>query len=370
MKKLLLLSAANSIHTVKWVNALSEYYEVHLAYCLNHSPGIHKISKKVNLHCLKYKSKLGYYLNFFELRKLYKSIQPDIISVHFASGYGTLARIARLPKIVLNVWGSDVYDFPNKSLINRKIVERNLFYANKIASTSRVMALEVKKQYPNLKKKIYITPFGVDTAKFKNNHKYKKNEFIIGNIKTLAPKYGIKYIILGVDDFIKRLKKENKYKNNIKCYIYGDGPQKEELIDLTKNLKLEDVISFKGKIPNDEVPKALNEFDVFCAASVINSESFGVAIVEAMSCELPVIATKIDGFSEVMRDNETGLMIDKEDFKAISNALNYMYTNEDKRNEFGKNARKRVLNNFDWKNNVNTMIHVLEGDSESDVLSE
>ena len=360
MKKLLLLSAASSIHTVKWVNALSEFYEVHLAYCSNHAPTIHKVNDNVVLHELKYKTKLGYYLNCRQLRKIYKEVKPDYINVHYASGYGTLARMAKLPNIVLNVWGSDVYDFPNQSKIKRNILKKNIFYASKLASTSNVMAEEVYKQFPDLDKKIAITPFGVDTKKFIKKNIKKSKEFIIGNIKALSSKYGIKYIILGVDDFIKKLKEEKKDYKNVKCHIYGDGESRDEYQELINSLNLNDTIILKGRIPNTEVPDVLNQFDVFCAASIVNSESFGVAIVEAMSCEVPVIATKIDGFSEVMVDQKTGLMIEKEDYKAISDALEYMYNNKDKRIEFGKNGRKRVLDNYDWYKNVKMLVDVLE----------
>ena len=360
MKKLLFISAASSIHTVKWVNALSEFYEVHLVYCANHAPGVHKVNDKVVMHMLKHNATLGYYTNAFQLRKIYKELKPDVINVHYASGYGTLARMAKLPNITLNVWGSDVYDFPNESKIKRYILKKNLLYAEKLASTSNVMAREVKRQYPDLDKEIYVTPFGVDTNKFKKLKSKKNTDFIIGNIKALNPKYGIKYIILGVDDFIKKLKKKKEDYSHIKCYIYGQGEQKEELQSLINDLKLNDIVFLMGLIPNAKVPNALNEFDVFCAASVINSESFGVAIVEAMSCEVPVIATKIDGFSEVMVDKKTGLMIEKESYEEISKALEYMYYNKEKRLDFGKNGRRRVLENYDWNENVKTMINVLE----------
>lgn len=360
MKKLLILSAASSIHTVKWVNALSKFYEVHLVYCPNHAPKIHKINDNVFLHELKYKAKLGYYTNCLQMRKLYKIIKPDIINVHYASGYGTLSRLAKLPNTILNVWGSDVYDFPNESKLKKNILRKNIFYATKLASTSEVMAKEVYRQFPELKKEIAITPFGVDTNKFRKIDGKKTDKFIIGNIKALSPKYGIKYIILGVDDFIKKLIAENKNYKNVECQIYGDGDQKEELIELVKSLGLEKTILFKGRIPNEEVPKTLSTFNVFCAASVVNSESFGVAIVEAMSCEVPVIATKIDGFNEVMVDKVTGIMVEKENYKEISNALWYIYNNEKKSIEFGKNGRKRVLEKYNWNNNVKTMIDVYE----------
>ena len=159
MKKLLILSAASSIHTVKWVNALSKFYEVHLVFCPNHAPKIHKINDNVFLHELKYKAKLGYYTNCLQMKKLYKKIKPDIINVHYASGYGTLARLAKLPNTILNVWGSDVYDFPNESKLKKKILRKNIFYAKKLASTSAVMAKEVYRQFPELKKEIAIVQY-------------------------------------------------------------------------------------------------------------------------------------------------------------------------------------------------------------------
>ena len=78
-----------------------------------------QINKNIHQHQLKYKGGVGYYLNAKELRKLKKEISPDIINVHYASGYGTLARKSKLCPILLSVWGSDVYDFPNKSFVNK-----------------------------------------------------------------------------------------------------------------------------------------------------------------------------------------------------------------------------------------------------------
>ena len=122
--KVFFISAASSIHTVKWVNSLSEDYEVHLIYCNNHQPKIDSVNKNVILHKLHFKAPIGYYLNSIELRKLYKKIHPDIINVHYASGYGTLARISRIKPVLLSIWGSDVYDFPNQSKIKNRILKK------------------------------------------------------------------------------------------------------------------------------------------------------------------------------------------------------------------------------------------------------
>jgi len=357
-EKVLFISAANNIHTVRWVNSLAENFEVHLVYCKNHKPNIDVINPEVILHELYFNAPLGYYLNSIQLKKIYKEIKPDIVNVHYASGYGTLARMSKLKNVLLSVWGSDVYDFPKESKIKKRILQKNIMYAKAIASTSNVMAEELKREVPIINKEIHITPFGVDTQKFKKTDcKRTDNNFNIGIIKKLERKYGIEYLILAVEKLIQKLteNQEIELANSIKVYIYGDGTQEESLRNLIKEHDLSKYIFLMGKIPNNVVPEKLNEFDAFCATSVLNSESFGVAVVEAMACEVPVVATNVDGFSEVMENEKTGYIVEKRNINQIAEALEILLKNEKLRKQFGKNGRRRVLENYDWKDNVEKM---------------
>lgn len=361
-KKIFFISAANSIHTVKWVNSLSEKYEVHLIYCNNHKPKMDVINNKVILHRLQFNAPFGYYLNVIQLKKLYKKIKPDIVNVHYASGYGTLARISKLNNILLSVWGSDVYEFPNQSKFKKKILKKNVNYAKYLASTSNVMAEELRRQVNISNKEIYITPFGVDINKF-YNYDLKRNDknINIGTIKALEEKYGIKYVILAVKKVKNDLIKEGKKQlaNSIKYYIYGDGREKETLLKLIKNEELEKDIFLMGKIPNESVPKKLNKLDIFCVTS-LNNESFGVAVVEAMACEVPVVATNADGFKEVMDNNVTGYIVEGKDINSIADALKKLITSSETREIMGKNGRKRVIENYNWNKNVGFMEDIYE----------
>ena len=357
-KKVLFISAANSIHTVKWVNALSKKFEVHLVYCNNHKPNIDKINERVVLHELKYKAPLGYYLNFLQLRKIYKNIKPNIVNVHYASGYGTLSRIAKIKVNLLSVWGSDVYDFPNSSKIKRKILEKNIMYAENIASTSVIMAEKLKKQVEKLKKDVYITPFGVDIKKFKKTNSKEKNTFNIANIKSLKEVYGIEYGILAVKILKEQLIKEGEENlaKSIKFDIYGEGPKREELEETIIKENLQDTIFLRGAIPNEKVPEILSNLDVFCVTS--NTESFGVSLIEAMACEVPIVATNADGFCEVMEDGVTGYIVQTKNSEQIALALKKIIKNRSKAKIMGINGRKRVLEKYNWNKNVETMIQI------------
>ena len=356
--KIIFLGEAGSIHTIRWVNSLSEKgIEVILVSLKGNFDNVEKISKKVKIIYLPFGTKLGYYLNIFALKRIISKEKPDLINAHYASGYGTLGRLSGFNKKLLNVWGSDVYDFPNESKLKKRIIEKNLKNYTAIASTSYCMAEETKKYLENKSKEIFITPFGVDTEKFKNlNIEKKENKITVGIVKTLTEKYGIEYLIKAIKELENILDTEN-YKK-IRLLIYGKGELKNKLEDLTKELQIEDKVIFKGYISNEDVPKALNEMDIFVVPSILDSESFGVVAVEAMACKIPVIASSVGGLKEVIIDKETGYLVPKKDHKEIAKYLKKLIIDKNLRTSLGENGRKRVLENYDWNSNVDYMIKI------------
>src|SRR5690606_4929712 len=151
----------------------------------------------------------GYYLNAPFLRYIYQKTSPDVVNAHYASGYGTLARIAGVKCLLLSAWGSDVYDFPRISKRRFNIVKKNIFYADAIASTSKSMAKHVEESF-NYPRKCFITPFGIDVGFFKPNEIVKTNsrKVVIGTVKTLSNKYGIDTLIEAFSRVKKKLDEE------------------------------------------------------------------------------------------------------------------------------------------------------------------
>jgi len=358
--RILFLASAVSIHTIRWVNSIAKKgHEVHLVFKKDDCSTLNEISERVILHKLNVPATVGYYLNALQLRKLAKVIKPDIINVHYASGYGTTARIAGLTNIaplVLSVWGSDVYEFPYQSKLKNRILIKNLMYADAIASTSRSMADQVRLLLENPKMNIYITPFGVDLSFFTRKKVKKSNKIIISNLKSLKEVYGFDHLIRAIRILKDNLLSENnnEISEKIIVKIYGDGILFGNLKSLTCSLKLDDTIFFMGAIPHKFIPDLLNEVDIFCATS--NKESFGVSLIEAMAMEVPIVATNISGFIEVMENNKTGILVEAGNADKIADALKKMVLDEKLREEFGKNGRARVESLYNWDDNVNTMI--------------
>lgn len=349
--KIIFIGPATSIHLQKWVDAFKKENDV---WILTMHPIADRCWKFENTHVLKVRNASGYYLNALEVHNFVKKLKPDIINVHYASGYGTLARIAKLPPYILNVWGSDVYDFPYESTVKMNIIKKNLKAAYAIASTSYVMKEQTLKLYKH-PKDITVTPFGIDTNLFKPCELNNKSEkFVIGTVKALDPKYGISTLMKAYNYAF-----ENGLINS-ELILVGGGPQEFELKSLAKSLSCSDNIKFIGEIPNKEVPNYLTKFDIYCALSESESESFGVAVVEAESCGIPVIVSDRGGLPEVTENNNTGFIVPHSDYETAGKKILELYNNEELRKKLGINGRELAVERYDWKVCVDIMKNLYE----------
>lgn len=355
--KIMFLAAASNIHTVRWVNALQKKgLEVYLISLKNQENTKQNLNKKIKVYYLPFSGIKGYYLNLFFLNKLFKKINPDIVNIHYASGYGTLGRFLKTDKKLLNVWGSDVYNFPYQSKFKKKLLVKNLNAYKFIASTSFCMAEQTRKF---LKKdmEIFITPFGVDTNVFKSLKKENTGKITIGIVKTLQENYGIKYLIEAFYLLCQKYKKENlEIYEKLELEIYGSGELENLLKKLAKNLQLEEKIKFCGYIENSKLPKIINKFTIFCVPSI--EESFGVAAVEAMACEIPVIVSDADGLKEIVMNEKDGYIVPKKDSKILAEKIEKIILNEELGKKMGKKGREKVLKLYDWDENVDRMIEI------------
>lgn len=350
--KILFIGSQKSNHSKKWVNNLvARGHDVLLVYQHESSDTSVEFDSRVKTHMLKYGGYKSYVLNVPELRKIYRTYKPDVVNVHYMSGYGLMATLAGARPLVLNCYGSDIFVAPKKSKIVRWIVKKLLNSADAVAATSKAMASEAKVIMGNTEKDVTVTPFGVDINLFKKDEQRTySNKPIIGIIKYLKPEYNIPLLIKAFA--ITREKAQVKPL----LHIYGSGPLKEEFVALCKELGIYDDVTFFETIPNQEVPKALNTMDIFVNSS--NVESFGVNIVEAMACELPVVATPCPGPKEVIDNGVTGVVLKDWNHEELADELIKLVDNPALREQYGKAGREKVLREYDWSKNVETLINV------------
>lgn len=355
--KVLFLAPGSSSHTEKWVNTLAaKGVEVHLVYIAGHEPVEGHISPAVKTYRLSKGGGKAYYLCGGELKKLAAKIKPDVINAHYASGYGTLARMADIHPLALSFWGSDIYEFPYKNGMNRRIIANNIRNAECIISTSNCMADEIRKVMRDPSMEIGITPFGIDTPLFKPGEVKKSdiNEITVGTVKALEPVYRIDLLIDSFYEAVKMADDDLAGKLNLK--IYGDGSCRDALEAQIIELGLEGKATLEGKIPNTAVPGAIEEMSLFCAFS--EKESFGVAVVEAMAMKVPVITSAAEGFCEVVDDGVTGVIVHSDEPGDYAETMIELLTDKERREAMGEAGRKRAKELYEWDSNVDTMIEI------------
>lgn len=363
MIRVLLLSHSSSVHTIKWASSLSargvEVCVFGLNSCESKSyvsfPGVSVISLGLGQNVIRSGQgsfqKILYFKALLQVRQAIKDFRPDIVHAHYATSYGLLGALSGFHPYVLSVWGSDVFDFPNVSFVHRGLLQFNLLRADKILSTSHVMMLETRKY---TSKVIEVTPFGIDLAAFKSQaiaSLFAPEDIVIGTVKALEEIYGIEYLIRAFHQVRKR-----HLGLPLKLLIVGGGSLEHSLKVLASDLDLDDCTVFTGEVPYEDVPKYHNMLSV--SVSVSNSESFGVAIIEASACEKPVVVSNVGGLPEVVQDGVTGIVVPPRDVTATADAIERMVLNEDLRQKMGRAGRERVKRLYDWNNNVSQMIDI------------
>ena len=363
-KRVLILSDSSSDHTKRWVKATAERgHEVALFSLNDMDANYYHNLEGVTLYAhnifgtLKDQKtngtveKLNYLKPYWSLKRCIREFKPDIVHAHYATSYGLLGVLSGFHPLLISLWGSDAYLFPKVSWIHRKLLEFNLSKADRILSTSHCMAREISK-YTD--KKILVTPFGVDENRFAPaKSKDEKKEFVIGTVKALSAIYGIDTLI----DAFAIVVRENPAMK-LRLVIAGDGVERHNLEKQAVDLGLAGKVSFLGRIPNEDVAVLLSNLDVYVALSRSDSESFGVAAVEAMSCGVPVVVAAADGFKEVVPDMVAGYIVPKNDARAAADRISYLLNNRTIAKEMGEAGRKHVLENYTWTSSVDTMMDI------------
>jgi len=283
---------------------------------------------------------------------LLKKIAPDLLHAHYASGYGTLGRLGDFHPYMLSVWGSDIYDFPNKSAIHRKLLVSNLTTADLVCSTSRDMSGKISQLCPQLIDST-LTSFGVDTRVFTSKKllPVESDHITVGTVKALAHTYGIDILIEAFAKVRGELFTVNPgLANKVRLLIVGGGPDQEALEVHAKKMGIDEVTTFVGQVDHDDVPDYLRQLDVYIAMS--RQESFGVAILEASACARPVVVSDVGGLPEVVVDGETGFIVPSEDVAAAAKAILCLVFDPSLRIRMGQAGRKFVQKHYDWNNSV------------------
>jgi len=224
------------------------------------------------------------------------------------------------------------------------IFSRPMGWGRFVVVASNAVARHMINNFLVPRDRIRLIPRGVDLEGFRLRSPGKrshKKEFVIGLIGRITPIKGHIY-------FIRAMSKVVRLMPNAKAIIIGDAPAnkpkyRQELEVLVRRLSLSKYIQFLGNI--SDVPKKMADIDLVVMPS-IGEETFGRVIIEAQAVGVPVIASKIGGMVDIIKDYENGLLVAPRDWNGLSDAIVKIIKDDRLRAKLIKNGRINVEKQF------------------------
>lgn len=307
---------------------------------------------------------------------LWKLNKYDYIYLHYPF-FGTseivwLFKLLKPKKKLIIYYHMDVKNFSSSkkilSLPSLLIRKSLLKKADKIAVSSfdYIENSEIKNFFLKNKYKFREIPFAVDTEKFcpkeinlpSGNKSVAKAKSLIKTINKLFIKKDRLDIIFtgaldkahyfkGVPVLLSALASWDKQSWKLK--IVGEGDLKQEYINMASDLGIDKKITFTGKLSESDLIRALQESDTLILPSINRNEAFGIVLLEALACGLPVIASNLPGVRSVFRNNQEGLLVEPENAKDLREKINLIYENESLRKNMSQAARELALSKYSLK---------------------
>ncbi len=278
-----------------------------------------------------------------------KKIGADIVQTH---NWGTAfegilgAKLAGVSGIVHAERGT-IEDKGHNILLQRFLWG----FADQVLSVSEAHRKKVTNMigFPQAQIKAIVN--GVDTERFcpcpeirdetRTKLGLKKNSLCIGTVGSLRPVKNQSLLINACKAILPQF-------NQVEVLIVGEGPLESQLKQEASTLGFSGKIHFAGGRP--DIPEILNALDIFVLPS--RSEGMPNAVLEAMACGVPVVATAVGGTSEVIEDGKNGILVASENEPQLIQALRELIQNVEQRLAIGIEGRKRVLTHFSLKTMV------------------
>jgi L-malate glycosyltransferase len=270
----------------------------------------------------------------------------DLLHVHYAIPHASSAYLAKQMlrhkknlKITTTLHGTDI------TLVGLEpsflpLVKFSIEESDGVTAVSRFLKEKTLTNY-TIDKEIDVIPNFIDTNLFKPGNDGNLRKHIAPNGEKILIHTSNFRPVKRVTDAIKIFEQVVKEVPS-KLVLVGDGPDRYECERLCRQLDICQHVKFLGK--QDGLVEILSSSDLFLIPS--QSESFGLAALEAMSCGVPVISTSVGGLPELVKHNETGFIAEIGDVERMAKYAIDLLTNEKKYSMFSRNARERAVNNF------------------------
>jgi glycosyltransferase involved in cell wall biosynthesis len=293
------------------------------------------------------------------LRRILRKYRPEILHLHFTGFLGPYPWLAKLCG-VKKVFFTDHSSHPEGHVIRRAPFWKRLIARVINSPLTRVITvsdygyrsvvgrdlvpqrrIEMVYNSADLSRSRYSER---RSSQFRDRYSIPEDRALVVQVSWLIPEKGVADLLTAARIVIA----ENR---QVHFALVGDGVYREQYRRQAEELGIADHVTFTGQVEDPMADGVYSAADLVCQVSRWE-EVFGYVIAEAMSCGKPIVATRVGGIPELVKDGETGFLVERGDAQGIADRILRLAVDEQSRRQMGAAGRKVALDRFDLVRNV------------------
>ncbi len=341
MGKICFLADARSPHTLKWVRGCADlHWEIII---ISHHPG-EIPGAQVVVHPL---SLLGFPKYCWGVRKIVRTIKPDIIHAHQFGAHALYAWFSGVSPLVISAWGSDILVKPKQSHLIHWLTKFLVHRATVITSDSSLVKQELK-AYGAKDEQLMTILFGIERQCYQKLAGATKDHsrLILCSPRLHEPLYNIQEI---VEAFVE-IKEEHP---ELELWILGSGSLTPKLESLAAKTEFASSIRFWGMVSPQESMERMAESDLMI--SIPSSDATPVSLLEAMAAGALPILSDLPAYHDWITNEVNGLFV-KPDFTNLASILDRGIRDHSLREKASEINRKIILERAIWEEQFQPML--------------
>lgn len=346
---LLFVAPLTSIHSKRWIEYFAGLPDIDVHVATFSKPSVEIAGARI--HTLEIPGRnqnlLSYYFKVYrpfskEVKKLVRSIAPDVIHIHwFDFKHSFFCGLDGIP-VIATAWGSDILAPPKGNLIHSFAVRKILKKADIITcDAEHLRDAMIKKGAPA--SKVSVIFFGTDLTIFNPERRdpnlaaelgFDPSSKLVISLRALRPIYNIETFVLAMPKILEK-------KPEARFVIVGDGEEREMLEQRAKELAVDSAVRFTGRLSDEDLQRYTASADVYVSTS-LSDGGLAASTAEAMACSVPVVVSDFGNNRDWVEPGQTGLLFPLEDSSTLAEQVISLLDDPQKASEIGQNGMRTI----------------------------
>ncbi|UCE59587.1 MAG: glycosyltransferase family 4 protein [Phycisphaerales bacterium] len=267
----------------------------------------------------------------------------DVVHLNFLHDWSLTLQIIEAGRLVVSPWGSDIVKPPDLDEYPAELVQmrRTLLQTADMVLVYGKAFVDSVASYAGLSvDAITSVPLGVDLELFRPTTRGSDDRTIVGFLKGFKSVYGPTVWMKAIPLVLSALP-ETRFE------MVGDGPQLQQCQEMARKEGVTDAIVWMERIPHEQLPGVIGRWTLNVMPSLC--EAFCVAALESSAVEVPVVASRVGGLTETVRDGETGLLVPPDDPEALARGVVELLSDLPRREAMAQAGREMVAREYEWE---------------------